>query len=100
VVIAVAALGLAGFVGLSFLMAALIRSGVAGSPLGTALGLGCLMILFLGGSIGLLLAAAGRFADGSAARRTVIIAGLAVLMGFAPLLMILVVYLLSRGSTP
>lgn len=92
---------LAAFAGLGALMVALLRAGVAGgSPLRTAICLGGLMILFLGGSIGLLLAVARRFAEGSTARRAVMIGGLGVLMGFAPLLMILVVYLLSRGGAP
>lgn len=91
----------AAFVGLGFLMAALLRAGVAGgSPLRTALCLGALMVAFLSTSVVLLRAVAARFAGGGAARRAVVIGGLAVLMGFAPALMILVVYLLSRGGAP
>lgn len=90
----------AAFGGLALLMASILRAGVAGSPLLTALCLGGLMLAFLGASIAILLAAARRFAAGGAARHTVTIGGLAVLMGFAPLLMILVVYLLARGGSP
>lgn len=91
----------AAFVGLGFLMVVLLRAGLAGgSPLVTALCLGGLMLLFLGVAIGLLRLAAHRFAAGSTARHAVTLGGLAVLMGFAPFLMMLVVYLLSRGRTP
>lgn len=92
---------LVAFVGLGFLMTSVLRAGVAGgSPLVTALCLGGLMITFLSTSVVLLRVAARRFTAGSTARHAVTIGGLAVLMGFAPLLMILVVYLLSRGGAP
>lgn len=92
---------LAAFVGLGFLMAFVLRAGVAGgSPLLTALCLGGMMLAFLSTSVVLLRLAARRLTAGGAARHAVTIGGLAVLMGFAPFLMILVVYLLARGGSP
>jgi hypothetical protein len=92
-------LAMAATVGLSFLMVALLQAGIAGgTPLRTALCLGGLMIAVLGGAIVLVRAAARRFTGGSSARHAVTIGGFAVVMACAPLLMILVVYLLSRGS--
>lgn len=99
VVVGLAIVVPAAFVGMGFLMAALLRAGFAErSPLLTAFCLGGLMIGFLGVSIAALRLVARRFAAGSTARHAVTIGGLAVLMGCAPFLMMLVVYLLSRGG--
>lgn len=85
-------------VGLGFLMAAMLRAGIEGdTPLRATAGLGGVMIAALAGAIVALRAAARRFADGSSARNAVTVGGVAVLMGCAPLLMIVVVLLLVRG---
>jgi hypothetical protein len=92
-------LAVAATVGLSFLMAALLRAGIAGgTPLRTVACLGGLMFTVLCTAIVLVRAAARRFAVGSTARNAVTVGGFAVVMGCAPLLMILVMVLLARGG--
>ncbi len=95
--IGLALVALAGVVGLGAGIAALLRAGLnGGSPLLTAICLGGVILASLGLAIVLLRAGVRRLVEGQAERRMATIGGLAVLMGLAPLLIILVVILLAR----
>ncbi|NWF78764.1 MAG: hypothetical protein HXY37_01805 [Chloroflexi bacterium] len=92
---------LLGAVGLSMFLAWLLRSGMAqAAPFRTALCLGGTMIAALGGSVALLLLLVRRFISGRGPQRVVLVSGLALLMGLAPLVMMLVIFLLITGRAP
>lgn len=88
-------------IGLGSLLALLVRRLMeAGSPLGAAACLGGVMITGLAVGIVAVRAVAGRFAEGSTARRAVTLGGLALLMALAPFTMIVVVVALAlQGGT-
>ena len=92
---------LLGVIGLGFLLAALLRAGLDGGvPLFTAICLGGVMLTALCVAVVLIRLAARTLGEGSTAQRTITIGGFAILMGCAPLLMMLVVYLLATGGSP
>lgn len=92
---------LLGVIGLGFLLAALLRAGLdRGAPLLTTLCLSGVMFTALCVAVVLLRLAARTVGEDSTAQRTITIGGFAILMSCAPLLMILVVYLLARGDAP
>jgi nitrate reductase gamma subunit len=94
-------LALAATAALGFLIVVLLRSELAGdSPFGAVFCLGGVMFGSLCAAIGLVLLAARRFGIGSSEQRTILVGGFAIVMACAPCLMLLVVFLLARGTTP
>ncbi|MCS6879982.1 MAG: hypothetical protein RMK84_04810 [Oscillochloridaceae bacterium] len=92
---------LLGAAGLSVVLAWELRAGLEqGVPFRAALCMGCTMIGALGGAVGLLVVLTRRFIDGRGPQRVVLVSGLALLMGLAPLVIIMVVYLLVSGRGP
>lgn len=87
--------------GLGYLLALLVRMLLAGgSPLGAAACLGGVVLTGLAAGIVGVRAAAQRLADGSTARRALILGGLVLLMALAPFTMIAIVVALAlQGGT-
>ena len=92
---------LLGAAGLSLAMAWELRLGLEQeAPFRAALCMGCTMVGALGGAAGLLVVLTRRFINGRGPQRVVLVSGLALLMGLAPLVMMMVVYLLVSGRGP